>query len=82
MSVKEGFDTTDQLIDLSCLYEITRELASSLVLRNCLAQAMSLLSEMKGMKNGTVTIVNPITGKLEIEVAHGLTAENKKRGKY
>jgi Nif-specific regulatory protein len=82
MSVKEGFDTTDQLIDLSCLYEITRELASSLVLRNCLAQAMSLLSEMKGMENGTVTIVNPITGKLEIEVAHGLTAENKKRGKY
>ena len=34
------------------------------------------------MENGTVTIVNPITGKLEIEVAHGLTAEGRKRGKY
>ncbi len=34
------------------------------------------------MDNGTVTIVNPITGKLEIEVAHGITAEGKRRGKY
>lgn len=71
-----------QLQDLTCLYEITRELASSLVLSDCLAEAMKLLSEIKGMENGTVTIVNPITGKLEIEVAHGLTAEGRKRGKY
>ncbi len=53
-----------------------------LVLSDCLAKAMKLLSEIKGMENGTVTIVNPITGKLEIEVAHGLTAEGRKRGKY
>jgi Nif-specific regulatory protein len=71
-----------QLQDLTCLYEITRELASSFVLSDCLAKAMKLLSEIKVMENGTVTIVNPITGKLEIEVAHGLTAEGRKRGKY
>lgn len=71
-----------QLQDLTCLYEITRELASSFVLSDCLAKAMKWLSEIKVMENGTVTIVNPITGKLEIEVAHGLTAEGRKRGKY
>ncbi len=71
-----------QLRDLSCLYEITKELASSFVLNDCLAKAMAYLCEMKSMENGTVTIVNPVTGKLEIEVAHGITAEAKRRGKY
>ena len=71
-----------QLQDLTCLYEITRELASSFVLSDCLEKAMKLLSDIKTMENGTVTIVNPVTGKLEIEVAHGLTAEGRKRGKY
>jgi Nif-specific regulatory protein len=72
----------DQLQDVTCLYEITRELASSFVLSDCLEKAMKLLFEIKNMENGTVTIVNPLTGKLEIEVAHGLTAEGRKRGKY
>jgi len=71
-----------QLLDLTCLYEITKELASSFILSDCLEKSMALLSEMKSMENGTVTIVNPVTGKLEIEVAHGLTAEGRKRGKY
>jgi len=75
-------DISKQLEDLTALYEITKQLASSLELRDCLEKAMQILSEMKGMENGTVTIVNPITGKLEIEVAHGLTAEGRKRGKY
>ncbi len=75
-------DLDNQLRDLTCLYEITRELASSFVLNECLEKAMKLLFEIKDMENGTVTIVNPITGKLEIEVAHGLTAEGRKRGKY
>ena len=68
--------------DLSCLYEITKELASSLDLKDCLEKAMQILSVMKHMENGTVTIVNPLTGKLEIEVAFGLTAEGRRRGKY
>ncbi len=71
-----------QLQDLTCLYEITKRLASSTELRDCLEKSMRLLSEMKQMENGTVTIVNPLTGKLEIEVAYGLTAEGRKRGKY
>ncbi|MFT5699462.1 MAG: Nif-specific regulatory protein [Desulforhopalus sp.] len=75
-------DISKQLEDLTALYEITKQLASSLELRDCLEKAMQILSEMKGMENGTVTIVNPMTGKLQIEVAHGLTAEGRKRGKY
>lgn len=80
--MSEKVDISRQLEDLTVLYEITKQLASSLELRDCLEKALHILAEMKGMENGTVTIVNPVTGKLEIEVAHGLTAEGRKRGKY
>ena len=75
-------DISVDLEDLSCLYEITKELASSLDLNDCLEKAMEILAIMKQMENGTVTIVNPLTGKLEIEVAYGITAEGRRRGKY
>lgn len=71
-----------KLADLTCLYEITKELASSADLRSCLGTVMDILSTSKGMNNGTVTIINPVTGQIETEVAHGLTAEARKRGTY
>ena len=74
--------TTEQLEDLSCLYEITKNLASSTDLRECLGETMEAIESMKQMENGTVTIINPVTGQLEIEVARGINAEGRKRGKY
>ncbi len=77
-----GNDISSQLEDLSCLYEITKSLASSTDIKECLQQAMQTIDSMKHMENGTVTIINPTTGRLEIEVAHGINAEGRKRGKY
>ena len=74
--------TSNELADLTCLYEITKVLASSSDLRDCLQKTVEVLSESTDMNNGTVTIINPVTSQLEIEVAQGLTAEAKKRGKY
>ncbi|MDA8164422.1 MAG: sigma 54-interacting transcriptional regulator [Desulfobacteraceae bacterium] len=74
--------TSYELAELSCLYEITRALAAASDLRECLRQAIEILSSRMEMGNGTITIINPITGQLEIEVAPGLTAEARKRGKY
>ena len=71
-----------ELATLTCLYEITKVLASSTDLRDCLKRSLTILSAYSGLKNGTVTIVNPVTGQLEIEVAHGMTAEARKRGVY
>ncbi|ADW19428.1 DNA-binding protein Fis [Desulfobulbus propionicus DSM 2032] len=71
-----------EFIDLTCLYEITRHLASATSLQDCLEKIVTSLAERKGMDNGTVTIINPATGELEIEVAHGITAEAKRRGRY
>ena len=71
-----------ELKNLSCLFEITKHLASSHTLQNSLERIMEILAREKGMDSGTVTIINPTTGELEIEVAHGITAEARRRGRY
>jgi len=71
-----------EFIDLACLYEITRHLASASSLQDCLEKIVTTLAEVKGMSNGTVSIINPVTGELEIEVAYGISAEAKRRGRY
>ncbi|MBW6520968.1 MAG: sigma 54-interacting transcriptional regulator [Desulfoarculaceae bacterium] len=78
----EHKDISKELQDLTCLYEITKALASALNLSDCLGKIMKTLADLKSMENGTITIINPFSGKLEIEVAHGLTPEGKKRGQY
>ncbi len=76
-------DKIDQeLADVTSLYEVTKVLASSTDLRECLEQIMEILASTRGMDNGTVSIINPSNSQLEIEVAHGLSAEARKRGKY
>ena len=71
-----------ELKNLSCLFEITKHLASSHNLQNSLERIMEILAREKGMDSGTITIINPTTGELEIEVAHGITAEARRRGRY
>jgi Nif-specific regulatory protein len=75
-------DQDVELKNLTCLYEITKHLASSHDLQDCLAKVVEILATVKEMDNGTITIVSPITGELEIEVAHGITAEARRRGRY
>jgi Nif-specific regulatory protein len=85
--MKQNFEFSTQnqdlaMQDLSCLYEITRNLASASHLKECLEKVVEVLAEMKGMENGTVTIVNPLSRELEIEVAYGITPAARKRGRY
>ncbi len=80
--MKNKENLVSELEDLSCLYEISKTLAAATDLKECLEKTMEILDSMKKMENGTVTIVNPATGNLEIEVAHGISAEGRKRGQY
>ncbi len=68
--------------ELSCLYEIAKTLSSSLNMRQALEQVLAVLAERLDMRRGTITIFNPRTQEIQIEVAHGLTAEARKRGRY
>ncbi len=74
--------TGREIAELTCLYEITRALSSTFDLRAALKEVMAILASRMGMTRGTVTIVNPHTSEIQIEVAHGLSAEARRRGKY
>jgi Nif-specific regulatory protein len=67
---------------LSCLYEITQAISARGSLKNGLQKILSILAQRMGMKRGTITILNPETQELQIEIAHGLTAEARRRGRY
>ena len=68
--------------DLNLLYEITETLGALGPLPRSLQRILQILAQSMGMRRGTVTILNPETSELQIEVAHGLTAEARKRGRY
>ncbi len=68
--------------NISCLYQICKTLVSVSDLQQALREITEVLEDEQGMENGTITIINPQTGELEIEAAAGITAEARKRGRY
>ena len=68
--------------DLNLLYEITATLTAPGPLPRIMQRVVQILAQSVGMRRGTITILNPETAELQIEVAHGLTAEARKRGRY
>lgn len=71
-----------EIEELSCLYEVAKTLSSSLNMHEALEKILGILAERLDMRRGTITIFNPRTKEIQIEVAHGLTAEARKRGRY
>ncbi|MFH1541984.1 MAG: sigma 54-interacting transcriptional regulator [bacterium] len=67
---------------VSVLVDISEALSASLDLEKNLNSILKVLSDSLEMKRGTVTLVDPVTNELRIEVAHGLTKQEQKRGKY
>ncbi len=68
--------------ELSLLYEITATLTTPGPLPRSLQQILQILANRMGMRRGTITILHPETAELQIEVAQGLTAEARRRGRY
>lgn len=69
-------------IEVSVLVEISNALSSSLDLEKILNSILKVLSDSLEMQRGTITLVDPSTNELRIEVAHGLTKKEKERGRY
>ena len=59
--------------DVTLLYEISNALNEYLDLRKSLYNVLDILSTSISMIRGTITILNPATGEITIEVAHGLS---------
>jgi len=71
-----------QITELSCLYEVTRALAGNLRLKAALNRVLEIMAEHLGMVRGTVALLKQGSSELQIEAAHGLTAEARQRGHY
>ncbi len=70
------------VLELSTLYEISKILGSSLDLQGELAAVLRLLSQFVGLKMAMLTLYDPETHELAIDEAHGLSEEEKSRGRY
>ena len=74
--------TPRKIAELTALYEIGRALASSLDLKETSRKILEILASVLDMRRGTLTLLDPETGELVIETAHGLTAEEIARGRF
>ncbi|MFA4905230.1 MAG: sigma 54-interacting transcriptional regulator [Candidatus Margulisiibacteriota bacterium] len=69
-------------VTVKVLVDISEALSSSLDLEKNLNSILNILTLSLEMKRGTITLVDPLTNELRIEVAHGLTRQEKERGRY
>ncbi len=64
------------------LFDISQALNKSLKLEEGMEPILKMMSEHAGMLRGTITLFNRETGEIEIDVAHGLSMEERARGRY
>ena len=73
---------TPGLNGITCLHEITRTIHATLDLRKSLYKVLDLLSEHLGMNRGSITLLNPNSSEIHIEVARDISHREKTRGRY
>ena len=67
---------------ITLFYEISNALNESLELEKSLYKVLSILSDSMDMFRGTVSILNPLTNEISIEVAHGISKSAMRKGIY
>ncbi|MBF0378589.1 MAG: sigma 54-interacting transcriptional regulator [Desulfamplus sp.] len=68
--------------EISLLYEINEALNDNTDMKKALYKVLEILSESLNLVRGTVTLLDPITKEIRIEVAHGIPEKAMKRAKY
>jgi len=68
--------------EIACLYEISNAIHASLDLKRSLFRVLDLLAEHLGMNRGSISLLNPETSEIHIEVAHGMSSTAKSKGHY
>jgi Nif-specific regulatory protein len=71
-----------KLKEFTVLYEISQLIGSTPNSQEVLPGILATFHSHLGMNRGTITLLNPETGELEIRAAHGMTEEEVKRGRY
>jgi Nif-specific regulatory protein len=73
---------TQKLDEIECLYEISNAIHSTLDLKTSLYSVLDLLAERLEMNRGSISLLNPDTSEIHIEVAHGISTAEKSKGHY
>ncbi len=68
--------------ELSLLFEISQNLDQSMDLRAVVHPVLEAIAKHMGMMRGTLTLLDPNSGEIFIEAAHGLSQRQKERGRY
>ncbi|MBU4009229.1 MAG: GAF domain-containing protein, partial [Proteobacteria bacterium] len=68
--------------DVTMLYEISNALNEHLDLKKSLYKVLDILSNSMNMVRGTITILNPLSNEIKIEVAHGISKSAVENVKY
>jgi Nif-specific regulatory protein len=71
-----------KLQELTVLYRISQAIGSTMNCREIFPDILQIFHSHLGMNRGTITLLNPSTGELKIEAAHGMTEDEVDRGKY
>jgi Nif-specific regulatory protein len=71
-----------KLKELTVLYEISQSIGSTLNCQEVFSEILRTFHAHLGMNRGTITLLNPASGELEIQAAHGMTKEEIGRGRY
>jgi len=72
----------NELQRLQLLYDISEVLSRHTALEDVASPVLEALADRMGMSRGTLTLLNRQTGEILIEAAHGLSAEQLRRGRY
>jgi len=68
--------------EIACLYEISNAIHATLDLKKSLYRVLDLLAEHLGMNRGSISLLNPDTSEIQIEVAHGMSSVARSKGHY
>jgi len=82
MSLNNDYPLERKILELTVLHEISQLLISHSETKDVLGPILEILHTKMGMERGTITLIDSQTHELVIEVAHGLTDEEIKRGHY
>ncbi|MFW5909080.1 MAG: GAF domain-containing protein, partial [Desulfosalsimonas sp.] len=68
--------------EISLLYEISRAINRHSDLKKALYTVLDILSANMNMSRGMITILNPLSNEISIEVAHGISRSAMQKGVY
>jgi Nif-specific regulatory protein len=75
-------ESMKRIEDVTLLYEISKTLNEHLELKKSLYKVLDTLSTAFNMIRGTVTLLNPMTNEISIEVAHGISKSAVENVRY